>query len=258
VNPLDIESAFQSTSKILFGMPVGTLNEFDPYLREATVGKEVKSSLSGKLLKVLSSHYPENARFFDYNTEFGKLPSLSKPSKPFNINQIKDIDSLFSAVEEKIIYSGNKVLGNSNDVYDSDDVVDSSFAYNSTLIRKGKFVYSCYLMNEPEFCFGSASSGQSQYIMRCFYNNTLKRCFECCTSVGSSDLYFCYNLIGCHDCMFTFSVRNKTNMIANVQLGKEQYVELKGKLVGEIAEELRSKKRFRYSIIDILNQDYGQ
>ena len=160
-------------------------------------------------------------------------------------------------MKEKIIYSGNKVLGNSNDVYDSDDVVDGAFVYDSTYIRNGKFVYCCYLMNEPEFCFGSSSSGQSQYIMRCFYNNTLKRCFECCTSVGSSDLYFCYNLIGCYDCLFTFNVRNKTNMIANVQLNKEQYAELKNKLVGEIAEELKTKKRFRYSIIDILNRDYG-
>ena len=256
MNRLNIESAFESTCKILFGMPVGTLNEFDPYLREATVGKEVKSSISGKLLKVLSSNYPDNARFFDYNAEFGKLASLSKLSKPLNISQLKDIDSLFSAVEEKIIYSGNKVLGNSNDVYDSDDVVDGSFVHHSTYIRNGKFVYCCYLMNEPEYCFGSASSGQSQYIMRCFYNNTLKRCFECCTSVGSSDLYFCYNLIGCHDCLFTFSVRNKTNMIANVQLSKEQYAELKNKLVGEIAEELRSKKKLGYSIIDLLNRNY--
>ncbi|MBI5061007.1 MAG: hypothetical protein HZB67_01715 [Candidatus Aenigmarchaeota archaeon] len=250
VGNLDINSAFETTSRILFGESVGQLTDFDAYLKEGLVGKQTKSHFSGKQLMVLSDQYPENVRFFDYSTELCKVSGLSKS---LNINEIKDIDSLFGAVKERLYYTGNKVLGESNYVENSDNVFDGAFVYHSTLIRKGKFVYACYLMNEPEFCFGSASSGQSQYIMRCFYNNTLKRCFECCTSVGSSDLYFCYNLIGCNDCMFTFNLRNKRNMVGNVQLDREQYTGLKKKLLAEVAAGLKAKKRFGYSIIDILN-----
>jgi hypothetical protein len=42
-------------------------------------------------------------------------------------------------------------------------------------------------------------------------------------------------------------------MIANVQLEKQQYADLKKKLLVEITEKLKGKKRFDFSIIDIVN-----
>jgi hypothetical protein len=43
-------------------------------------------------------------------------------------------------------------------------------------------------------------------------------------------------------------------MIANIQLRKERYMELKKKLLGDIADELKGKKRLSLSILDLVNE----
>lgn len=247
---MNLNEAFKTTCHILFGQEIGEFEEFEQYLRDAAIGKSVKSFFSKKDLWVTSTHYCEKARFFDYNSEQNELVAL--PSS-LDINQVKDIDSLISGVKENLVYSGNKVLGNSSNVSNSDDVTSSHYVLGCSMIVDSKYMAYSYLMRKNEFVFGSTSSGESSYIMRCFYNNKLKRCFECCTSVESSDCYFCYNVMACADCMFTFNLRGKTHTIANVQLEKADYAELKKKLVNEIADELKRKKRMDFSVIDIIN-----
>jgi hypothetical protein len=251
---MDLPQAFKATCKILFGQEIGEVAEFDAYLKEGLVGKKGKSLFSGKPIWVTSEEYCPKAKFFDFNDEQQQFHSTL--AKPIAIDDIKDIDSLLSAVSEKLVYSGNKVLGNSHFVANSDNVSDSAYVQDSSMIVKGKFVHSCYLMNESEYVFGCASSGESSYLMRCYYNNTLKRCFECSLTVGSSDCYFTYNLTACNDCMFSFNLRNARNMLGNVQFPKDQYAELKKKLLGEMADELKRKKRMSLCIVDILNRDY--
>ncbi|MDD5336976.1 MAG: hypothetical protein PHS02_00665 [Candidatus ainarchaeum sp.] len=249
---MDLDRAFRATCKVLFLEEVGALGQFTEYLSEAEVGITGKSTFSGKALRLISPHFCKNARFFDYGSEYAKLAGFTGS---LGINDIKDMDSLVQAAHERLLYAGNKVLGESGEVTDSDNVFDSFFVDRCTMVRKGKFLSSCYLMNETEYAFGSASSGNSAYIMRCFYNNSLRRCFECSVVTSSSDCYFCYNLDGCSDCMFSFHLRSARNCIGNVKLEREKYLELKGKLVGEMADGLRKGKRLPFSIIDMLNSD---
>jgi hypothetical protein len=244
-----MDEAFNRTTHLLFGQKICEFKDFEPYLKEAMVGKSVSSFFSGKPLWVACEQYAEGARFFDYATEHDKLKDVY--SKPLDIDEIKDIDSLFDAVGERLIYSGNKALGNSNYVENSDSIVDSNYVVNSSILTRSKFCAYAYLMRESEYVFGSTSSGDSSYIMRCFYNNTLKRCFECCTTVKSSDCYFTYNLIGCNEALFSFNLRNKRNVIGNIELDKEAYADLKKKLVSELADELKRNKRLDFSIIDL-------
>ena len=246
-----INKAWKGTTAVLFGSDIGELNEFEPYLRGAAIGQTVESCFSKKKLWVVSEQYDRNARFFDYNHEQAGLAQIS--ARPFDMNAIKDIDSLVGTLKERFVYSGNKTLGNSRNVEHSDAVVDGNCILNSSIIVRSEYVAYSYLLRENRHTFGSTSSGQSSHIVRCFYNNSLNRCFECSTSVGCSDCQFSYNIMNCTDCMFTFNLRAKRYMVGNVQLGKEEYLELKAKLVGEIADELKKKKRLDYSIIDILN-----
>ena len=213
---MDIEDAFRSTSKNVFGKEIGELEGYKKYLQEAVVGKTVRSEFSQDELFVTSDRYCQNARFFDYNKEIGKFEGMNTP---FDINKIKDIDSLFDAARERVIYSGNKILGNSENVQHSDNVFDSFHVLNSSMVTKGRHIAYSYMMRESEYAFGSADSGNCSNIIRCFNNYELKRCFECCYTL-TSDSYFCFNVIDCTDCMFTFNVRNKRNMSRQVFLNK--------------------------------------
>lgn len=247
-----LNDAWKSTSKILFGQEIGDLDQFEDYLSPAAEGRFVNSSFSGKNVWVASKEYSLNSRFFDYEKELAEFRSMS--STPLDINKIKDIDSLREAIKEKFIYAGNKVLGNSKYTKDSDAIIDSTFVLNSSVLIKSKYVAYSYLLQNSEYSFASMSTGQSGHIIRCFYNNSLRRCFETSTSVTLSDSYYCYNLIGCSDCLFSFNLRSKRNTIGNIELEKSTYNELKKKLVSEIAEDLKSKKK-TLSIIDMIGEE---
>lgn len=246
-----INKSWKSTCKILFGQEIGELKDFENYLKGAAVGQEVISTFSGTALWVASEQYSKNSKFFDYTAEHDALDKISY--KPFDINRIKDIDSLVETIKERFVYSGNKTLGNSKYIEHSDAVVESTGVLNSSIVEKSKYVAYGYLAREVENYFGSMSSGQSSHIIRCFYNNTLKRCFECCTTIGTSDSYFCYNLLQCTDCIFSFNLRGKRYRIGNVELEKSQYLKLKSKLLAELLDELENKKKLDYSIIDLMN-----
>jgi hypothetical protein len=215
-------------------------------LQEPVIGKKVKSAFSGKDLWITYDHYSENSKFFDYVHEHEKLPTPK-----LKVDEIKDIDSLFGAVREQLIYSGNKTLGISESVENSDHVSDSSYVLNSSIVIKSKFIAYCYLKRNTEYAFASTSTGNSSYVMRCFNATYLKRCFECSDAANSADLYFCYNLMGCNNCMFSFNLRNKSNVIGNIPLEREQYSELRKKLLSEMADELKKNKRLDYSIINL-------
>lgn len=244
-----LNKAWKSTTKIIFGEEMSELSDYVPYLQGGAIGQTVISSFSGKEVWVGSGQYEKDAKFFDYEKEQALLSSVSEP---FGINSIKDMDSIVETLKERFIYSGNKVMGNSQNVVHSDAIIDSTNVLNSSYITQSKNVAYSYLMRENECTFGSTSSGQSAYIVRCFYNNKLRRCFECRLCVGSSDCYFSYNLMSCTDCMFSFNLRTKRHLIGNVELGKEQYSQLKAKLVGEMAGQLKKEKRFGFSIVDFM------
>lgn len=246
-----LNRSWKATTKILFGQELGELKEFENYLKGAAIGQSVDSSFSKKPIWVASDQYSKKAKFFDYADELSQFNKLTL--EPLNINEIKDIESIIDAIQEKFMYAGNKVLGNSKYIQHSDAIMDSTGVLNSSIVEKSKYVAYGYLVRECENYFGSISSGQSAYLIRCFYNNTLRRCFECSTSIGSSDCYFSYNLLQCSDCIFTFNVRAKRYLVGNIQLGKDQYLELKLKLLKELADELKKKKRLDYSIIDLMN-----
>ncbi len=248
-NTLNI--GWKATCRSVFGREIGELEDYGHYLKEAVVGKTVRSAFSGKDVWVSSEQYCDGAKFFDLGAESGEMAALS--AKPVDINSIKDIDSLLGAVKEKIVYGGNKVFGNSKCTAHSDSVMDSSFILNSSMAFESKCLAYTYVMQRAEYAYGCTSSGQSANIVRCYYNNSLNRCFELCATVKASDCYFSSNVWSCADCMFSFNLRNKSRMIANVQLDKDRYDALKRKLLSEIADELEKKKRLDYSIIDILN-----
>ena len=247
----ELNKGWKATCRMIFGEEIGELSEFEGFLKEAVIGKDV-TSVSGAPLWVTSPHYCEGARF----VEFGK--DEMPPARPLDINSIKDIDSLLEGISEQLLYSGNKILGNSKMVEHSDAIVDGVHILNCSGIQKGRCEAYVYMLHEGEYAFGSTSSGCSSHIIRCFYANSMRRCFECSAAVGLSDCFYCYNLMNSSDCMFCFHERTKRNMIGNVQLGPDKYRELKEKLVSEIADTLKSKKRSSFSVIDIFNGELDE
>lgn len=245
---MDINDAWKSTCKSIFGKEIGELKKYEKYLKEAVPGMEVESSFSGKKMFAAAEDYAKGSKFYDYQ---GETAEIEKLNTPFDINEIKDIDSLIGQARERFVYSSNKVLGNSANVHNSDIVIDSMNVFDSNNIARCKNIKYGFWVRDSENIFGGASFGFGTNVVHSYYNKNLTRAFECTVSEYLSDSLFCYNTFNSSDCMFCFNLRNKHNMIANIQLAKEQYVGLKKGLMEQITDELEHKGRLGFSMLDL-------
>ena len=82
-------------------------------------------------------------------------------------------------------------------------------------------------------------------------NYNMTRCMETVHINTASDRYFSASLEECTNCIFSFNQRNKHYLIGNLALEKEKHAQLKGKILEELADELKRKKKVP-SIIDII------
>ncbi len=242
-----VDSAWKTLCKILFGTEVGSLREFEPYLKEAMLPfMVVKSSVSGKDV-LLSNHlYPKGAAFVASD----EISAANSKTKPVSINDIKDIDSLFRAAEESMVYCGNKAFGKNANVSLVDnaiDCIDVYYSHNVRNVKKGAYI-SC--VRESEYIFGIPAFPKIHYSIRCLEGINANRMFETYYSNYCADIYYSFNCYNCSDVIFGFNLRGKRHVIGNLELPKEKYAELKKKLTAEIADELAKNKR-AFSISDL-------
>ena len=242
---MDIQQAFDTTAKILFGEEIGRLQDFAPYLKEAMLPYQMKkSSVSGKNVMVSSPYYLPEATFVSQD----EISLLKFP--PLNVNEIKDIDSLFSAVSERTIYCGNKLFGRNQDVVEVDNCIDCTNVLHSHNVFNVK--HGAYLSGtrEGEHIFGVTGYPGAQFSIRTVEGVGAKRCFETFYGTNLADTYYALNCIGCQDCIFAFNLRSRRHCIGNLELPKDRYQKLKAKLTCEMGDELRAKKRL-FSLADI-------
>ncbi len=247
---MDINDAWKSTCKILLGDEIGGMEKYGDYLRRyVDTVNEKSSSLSGKKVAISSENICKGAKFISHDEVEQYFKSVS--SAPVSINDIKDIDSAVEAVQERAYYCGNIVLGNSGNVEKSNRCINTFYVYESQDVYDSKYVaYSC-TVRYGDYIFGSNSIGETKFGIKNFETYRDVRCMETIRTYNSSDCHFTGNVEASNNCMFTFNVRNRSHMIGNNQFSKEEYHELKAKLLEDVRETLKAKKTIP-GIVDII------
>lgn len=244
----EINKAWKNACKVLFKEEVGELEDFEDWFPAyAQMPRFEKSAISGDTVALGVNSFVKNAKFIGYNEV-----DFAKKFAPLNINEIKDIDSIVEALHERFVYTGNIILGNSKHVEDSADIVNSAYINKSSVITDSRYLSHCRYLEDCEYCFGTLGAMTSKYAIMCA-GSEFSRCFECHSAQTVSDCYYSGSIKNCTNCMFCFGTQQRSNMIGNLQLPREKYAQLKDKLVGEIAQELKKKKRI-YSFFDILHE----
>lgn len=234
----ELDKQWKATCRIIFGDEVGDLRDFSGWLSWNTRRPFIaKSSKSGQDVLFVLPILTKNARALSYEEV-----DFSRKFPPLSINQIKDIDSLFGALSERICYAGNIHLGNSSFIERGADVVESFYVIDSAQVSFSKYVAYGYNMEYAESVFGTMHHGHCNHSIMISDSDKLSRCLEAYTCEESSALYYCHRLFNCHDCMFSFNLRNARNFIGNLSLPPEKYQELRAKLLPELAGNLRKKK----------------
>ncbi len=242
-----LNRAWKSTCRVVLGAEVGELEEYKGWLGEylPPVGKR-KSYISGREVTLANPRYPDDARFVSMEE------IREKKADPLGINDIKDMDSVVRAVSEQWEYAGNRVQGNSAMVEASDIVVDSQSVSGSTDIAQSQYVFSSFMVRGgSKYIFGSGWFSKTEFAIRHVSGFNNARILDSSLVTDSSDIYYCHNMAGCMDAMFSFSQRNSRHCIGNLVLPKDKYLPLKSKLLSEIREELKAKKRFP-SLMDMV------
>lgn len=241
-----LEKAWASTCRVLFGEEVGKLSQYEKWLAELVDPTVVrKSCISGKEVIYSTAYYPKSAKSINLDeVDFGrKYPPLS-------INQIKDIDSIVSAIKDRAYYSGNVVLGNSRYVEKSANISDSFYIYNTTLSSNDKYMAYCTQCRLDSYGFGGNAFSESEFCLKCHELTRVKRCFETWMTQDSANCYYSHGLKNCTDCMFSFNLKNKRFAIGNLELPPDKYKAIRAKLLSEMLSGLKRDKRLP-SLIEI-------
>lgn len=235
----EINKKWLATCRIVFGEELGELDSCLPWMSERYSPRlERKSAIDGRSVLFADIAYPEDASCVAF-----EQVDFFKKYLPLPANSAASTSSILAAISDRISYTGNVVLGQSSHVEHSTNISDCHFAYHTERCKGCKYVAHSTQIVDSECIFGSSGTGASSFCVRpssCMY---CSRSFEISKCDHCSSCYYSHGLSGCSDCMFCFGLRSKRHCIGNVQLSPEKYSQIKEKLLSEMRETLRSKKR---------------
>ena len=240
---------------MLLGSEAGALSQYAAWLYEGNGPRlSEKSCVSGKETVFAYSAYAKNSKFASFDEV-----DLDQKYPPLSINDIKDIDSVFEAVADRAIYCGNMVLGNSEFVEGSSAITDSFYVLHSERVAFSKYVAYSTRGSYSENIFGCFYFGPAAFLIKCDNAWDCQRCLCVSRSDFSSDCHYSHGMSGCHDCMFSFNLKNKRNCIGNLPLPKEKHAALKAELLRGIAEKLKKGKRLPalHELIGMAKPDFS-
>lgn len=252
----ELNKRWKSTCRILLGDEAGGLSDYAEWLYEKNGPRmAAKSSVSGKEVIFADQKYSPAAPKISFDEA-----DLDKKYPPLSINEIKDIDSIIQAVSDRIIYSGNMILGNSKFVEKSTTITECFYVYHCERVAFSKYFAYTSRGGYSEHAFGCYGAGPVHFAVKCGEVWNVNRALCISNASFSSDIYLSHGLVNCYDCIFCFNLKNRRNAIGNLQLEKGKYSSLKQKLLAEIRAKLMKDKRlpFIFELAKGVKPDYSE
>lgn len=243
-----LDKAWRATCRVLLGQEACPLSKCEDWLKEYMDGPFSRTSaVSKKPVYFSMDDYSPGAKYLSFEEA-----DLTKKFEPLSINDMKDMDSVAEAVQERTFYTGNIVLGHSSFIEGSCNVHDSHFVLGSSGVVDSKYVAFSRHVRGSEYVFGQHGADKDIHLVKCT-GAEMKRCMECHMAEVLSDCYYCGKVQNCIECMFCFGAENISHAIGNTRLPKDKYYSLKKKLLSDIADELSANGRV-FSLLELLEK----
>ena len=246
------EKTFRTITSIIFGKELTGYKDYGQWLsHDVSEMEKVKSALSEDVVylpKQFQFYQDVQSRIITFNEAYdvhGKkqldesrlnLLSLKNAGKTLKDISLTTMDTFYgqnsNLVECSLYY-------NSHSCYQGIALVSSKCCLYSFWPRQSEYMIGCY------YCFSCSFS------IKCYNSENLTRCFEVSDSTNCTDSYFCYNCENLSNCMFCFNTKSKRYAIANVEVGREKYIEIKKKFLGELLKTLERDKKLDISIFHL-------
>jgi len=250
--PLELDTAFSKTAKILFGRPLaGRMTDYEVWLlRHVRAPPKSTSAASGKPLLILPILFNEPVRRThlseDEAKEAGKRALSKEEVQSLSLKNAKE------TLAPIAYFTCDVALGNNMHLCDVVSYSDSNTVFaSSTMYGSKRCAYDCWVSHDADNMFGCDHTFYSKFCINAYRSLQLTRCFEVSDSLHCSDCYFCHNCEDLVDCMFCFNAKGLRHAIGNVQLPREIYLEKKGQILAELANRIESGRGLELDIYNI-------
>ncbi|MBI5227649.1 hypothetical protein HY988_03625 [Candidatus Micrarchaeota archaeon] len=248
----EFEKIFQTMTSIILGRKLSGYLDYEEWLSKNVSNIEtIKSAISDEPVYI-----PQQFEF--YQDVKPKIVTINEAYEKLGKNQLSESELRKLSLKNASIVLQNISMTTMDTQYGKNvSVEQSSLYYESHVCLKGTgLVYSKYSLfsfwpRQSEYTMGCYYLFSSKFCIRCFNSENLNRCFEVSDSNNCSDCYFCYNCENLNDCMFCFNVKSKRYAIANVEVGKENYMKIKKMFLEELAKRLEKEKKLDFSIFSL-------
>ena len=243
------DEAFAKTTKLLFGKELHPIDDYEEWLlKRIPKGEMVDSCTSNR--KVFFPGYS----VFKYVPK-GKAAGLDSLNELSNRKiEVSGSDSLKS-ISPKLgsiaIYITEFVEGENQDVIDSTIYKDLFHAYKIVDCFDSKHIAYNFWTDRNEYTFGTYRTFDAKFCIHCYNSKNVMMSFELDACKSCSGLMFSHNCENVHDSLFCFNTKNKRYAVANHELGKEEFLKVKGMLVDYILKELEKNRYLKQDIYNI-------
>ncbi|MEM2137800.1 MAG: hypothetical protein QW568_01815 [Candidatus Anstonellaceae archaeon] len=246
----EVQQAWSATTQVLFGKALGRLEDYEEWLKLNVPGMLAsKSAISDKIVYIPNFIYyaetQKQAIKLEETDEWGKKHLEKAEAEGLSLsNAAGKLGSLK-------YFSPEVAMGFNVGLEECSVYFNSSYCFKTSAMVADKYcAYSMWPRNS-EYIFGSSYVFSCSFCVKCYHSENLTRCFEVSNSSNCADCYFCHNCENVRDSMFCFNAKNLRHAIGNVELGKEQYAEIKKLLLSDLAKRLENNKGLKHSIYNI-------
>ncbi|MEK6978733.1 MAG: hypothetical protein AABW86_00790 [Candidatus Micrarchaeota archaeon] len=250
----EIEKLFQTTALLLFGKKLEGLDSFGDWLGSCFPSgiRFIKSVKSNKQVCVPPVYFfqmmENNMVTLDESLELGSLKLTEEQVGNLTLENASNLLSGIKTTTCEIVYGQN--LGTEQCA----GYGPTQHCYRSVFNWFAKHNGYAFMARTSESVFGCSNILDCQFSMRCFNSAKLVRCFEVADSNNCKDSYFCYNCENLENCLFCFNTKSKRYAIANIEVGKEKYLEIKKKICEQVFAELEQTKKLDYGIFNLCHR----
>lgn len=251
----ELSQAFSQTTKILLGSALLDIYQYSGWLSmHVPLPYAAKSKLSGKEVWL-----PPSRDFL--GQKFNTQSIVSMEEGPIDIPNTRTYEELQNSglgdVRGKFctpiaVYLGNfryKTYQNTDKTSGAGDCMN---VYMSEDVYHGaRNVAFCKSMLYSENVFGCREGTKCQYCINCYGSHEMTRCFECDSCTKCSDSYFCHNCENLENGLFCFNSKGLRYAVANIEVGREKYMQIKKLVLEQISARLQKDKKLEWSIFNI-------
>ncbi|HIH18491.1 TPA: hypothetical protein HA225_00780 [Candidatus Micrarchaeota archaeon] len=245
-----IEKAFSSLAKVLLGRELSDLDSYAEWLsRDVRMLTPQKSALSGKTVYLSFFSFFQETRGrvikLDEGEELGKKSLSLESARGLSLSNAAEM------LREIKLYAAESVVGENIEVEEVGQHGYSSFCYRGDAFVYSKYCAYSFWPRSGEYIFGSDFVFSSKFCLKCYSSVNITRCFEVSHSVNCSDCYFCHNCENVHDSMFCFNSKNLRHAVGNRELPREEYLEIKERMLSQVYGMLQKEKGIPYGIFNL-------